>query len=168
MQKIFYNDNDENQPVQAAGSLIYRINKDKNDIEFLLIHNFKRNFYEDFGGHTNFDDKNVFDTIARETNEESNYNLKFKSVKKRVMKSKLKVYIKKSKYLIYFIKATDTESNLVKSDFGNIEELDKIKRTVNWYPVNKILKKEFIDKLNFRLKNRYVFNIMKDLQSSID
>ncbi len=168
MQKILYNDNDNEQPVQAAGCLVYRINKDNNDIEFLLIRNYQRNFYEDFGGHVNNDDKTIFDTAARETNEESNYNLKVKSIKKRVMKTKLKVYIKQSKYLIYFIKATDRESNLVKSDFGNVEELDKIKRTVNWYPVKKILKKEFIDKLNFRLRNRYVFNIMKDLQSSID
>lgn len=163
MQKIFYNDNDENQPVQAAGCLVYRINKDTNETEFLLIHNYKRKLIEDFGGHVNPDDKNVFDTVARETNEESNYNLKFESVKKRVKKSNMKVYIKQSKYLIYFIKATDRESKLVKKDFGTIEELDKIKRTVKWYPVTKILQKDFIKKLNFRLMNPKVFKFMKEL-----
>jgi len=56
---------------------------------------------------------------------------------------------------------------LKKSDFGDREIHDDIKRKVYWIPLKKILLPEIIKgKLNFRLRSRVLFDKLKHIESN--
>jgi len=157
IKKIFYFNDDEEKPVTAGGAIIYKIVNNK--IKLLLADT--RGNYEDLGGRCDLSDRNIYSTIAREVFEESNGLLDKKLIKKRLKKT-TPIYIPKSKYLVFIIRATEDESNLICSDFGDIEIHDNIKRKIKWLDLKFIESKViFNDKLAWRLKNRKLIEKIK-------
>lgn len=132
--------NDNNMPIRAGGVIIYR--KINNQIEFLLIKKLIGNIerYEDIGGKTDKNDTNEFDTIARETCEETNSIINEQIIKKQLEYSK-SCYNLKSKYVLYFIKANKYEKKLKSHFFGDIEIHDSINRTIEWVNTKMIIDK---------------------------
>ena len=127
-------------PIRAGGVIIYR--KINNHIEFLLIKKLIGNIerYEDIGGKTDKNDETEFDTIARETCEETNSIINEQIIKKQLEYSK-SCYNLKSKYVLYFIKANKYERKLKSHVFGDIETHDSIHRTIEWVNTKMIIDK---------------------------
>jgi len=142
--------------VTGGGVLFYKYVK--HDMYVLLMEN--RNKYEDLGGGVDSSDKNMYDTISREVNEESNQLINKNSILKRIKKSNDWFYSKKSKYIVFLIKATPDEQKLSESDFGDYEEHDGFYRKVKWIPVKQVLTSDFIRTLNFRLVGREIFTFL--------
>lgn len=147
---IFYFNGDQGKEVKAGGILFYRNNK------LLMI--YSRNQIEDFGGKSDIDDKNIYDTVSREVEEESNKIFKAEKIK-NLIKGEPYVYIPWSKYALFFVELT-TDYDL--SEFGHYENYDKIKRDVIWVPMD-----EFFDrKKNFRLNCKDVAIKIRELNES--
>lgn len=145
--------------VSAGGVILYRI--EGNELQLLLMTN--RGKYEDLGGTSESKDKDIFETVAREVSEESNKLINKGSILKRIKNSEY-ILSKTSKYILFIIKATKEESELVSEQFGDREIHDDIPRTIDWVPISKFLNSETIrEKLNFRLKNRNIFEYLKKL-----
>jgi ADP-ribose pyrophosphatase YjhB (NUDIX family) len=158
---VFYHNDDKELEVKAGGVIIYKIHKKTKKMSMLLIKN--RGKYEDIGGCTDQKDKSIQDTIAREVDEETNSIIKSKNIKKR-FEDGVEVFNKWSKYLIYVLEATDDERKLKSDDFGDREIHDDIERTVHWIKYDSFIKNDFIkDKLNFRLKNKIIFEQLKKI-----
>jgi hypothetical protein len=159
--KTFNLDNDSTQIVTSGGLLLYRFGK--KGMELLLINS--RGVFEDFGGKIDDDDMNIYETVAREAYEESNYLLDRTKILKRLQKAP-KAYMKKSKYVVYVIEASKTESALEQSDFGDFEIHDKIERIVKWVPLDTFLLPEVIKhKLNWRLKSATLFAKLTEIKN---
>ena len=151
----FYYMNDKKKEIRAGGVLFYRIIDTHCD--FLMMYNEWRKTMEDFGGRTSEEDKSIEDTVSREIEEESNGIFKKEDIKKRLNYStSYNVYIKQSKYLVYFVKITKKELKLKKSDFGNLEIYDNLKRTVDWIQVEDLLEDSDIQ-LNPRLAHKQIY-----------
>lgn len=162
MRKTFYLNDDSECPVMAAGVLIYKIKK--NVVSVLLSKN--RNVYEDLGGRVDLEDNTIFDTVVREVYEESNKKIDMQKVKKR-LKTAEYFYSKKSKYVVYLIKANNKEKKLKSFDFGDKEIHDDIYRTIKWMKITKILDTTKT-KLNFRLLNKTLLERLFLLQKEND
>jgi hypothetical protein len=159
----FYFNNDEKQPITAGGVLFYKIVNNK--MELLVIEN--RNVYEDFGGCTDEKDKDIYHTVSRETYEESNKIFKKKNIRDRIIKTDKYIYSPKSKYILFILKATDEEEELTTERFGSRELHDDIYRTVKWISIDKFLASNTIRfKMNFRLKNKYIFDMLKNIRDT--
>ena len=153
----FYLDDEETQPIRAGGVLLYRNNE--GSIDLLLVEN--RGYYEDLGGCTDTDDKDFYDTVARETEEESNKMIKYKSIHKRIRDAAY-IYMERSKYIVFIVEATERESKLKQADFGSKEIHDDFERTIKWIPMDVFFGQDIIQhKLNFRLKNKKLFDKLK-------
>lgn len=149
--------------VSAGGIIFYRVND--NNIDLLLIENNRS--IEDIGGQTDKEDNDIYETVSREVEEESNKIFKKKNLIKRLKDPSTKhVYTKKSKYIIFLLEATKDEKKLKKSDFGTMELHDNIKRTIKWIPLEIFLDKDVIsEKLNWRLKNGILFKLLNEIKS---
>ena len=167
-QKPIFNikleNSDDEIKISAGGVILYRI---KNGVlELLLMTN--RNKYEDLGGTSDVGDLNIYDTVSREVSEESNELIDIKSIMDRIQKSDY-ILSKTCKYIIFIIKANDKERNLVSEQFGDREIHDDIPRTISWVPISEFLKSDTIkNNLNFRLKNRNIFEALKKLDPNND
>lgn len=154
---------DENVIVSAGGTILYRINN--NQLELLLMTN--RGKYEDLGGTADLTDIDIYHTVAREVFEESNGLINYNDILSRIKKSNF-IVSKTSKYILFIIPANADEINLKTEDFGDREIHDNIPRTISWVPLSEFLNKNVIrDKLNFRLKNRNIFEYLKKLEQNI-
>lgn len=143
----------EKQIVTSGGVLIYRFGE--SGMELLLVNS--RGGYEDFGGKIDSCDKSIFQTVSRETFEESNQLINIKDLEMRLEFAPY-IYIKNSKYVCFIVEATQKESKLESHDFGNFETHENIKRTVKWISLNMFLRPEIIKhKLNWRLKSAALF-----------
>jgi hypothetical protein len=172
----FYYKNNKKKPIRAGGILFYRLrlvantntntNTNTNQYDFLLMYNTWRKTYEDLGGRTSEGDTCIQDTIAREIEEESNKIFKRDDIKKR-LKNQSHVYIPNCKYLLYFLKATDEEAQLKKSDFGKLEIYDNLERTISWLSSNKILSNKFPLQLNIRMANPATYYRILDILDGI-
>jgi len=112
---------------------------------------------DDFGGQVDNDDESPFDTIIRETFEETNGAISKKIVKNFLDKKKYTAfYTGKSKY---FCTVFEVDDDFIEdtSVFGTVETADNIKRTIDWYTISEAKNK---------LSNRLKFNadIMKFLE----
>lgn len=162
-----YMDDDEKKPVTAGGILLYKYSKTKGDYLFLMIYPKSRNLFEDIGGRVDENDKNIHETVAREVYEETNKLIKKKSIIKRLVDSPY-VYVPKSKYVIYFVRANDSEKKLTSKDFGTKEIHDDIEREMKWIPRKKLLDAKFIKyDLAFRVKHKKVFDTIKQIGSKV-
>lgn len=158
-------ENGEIADITAGGVILYRIINNK--VELLLATN--RHKYEDLGGRTDNEDKDISNTISREVYEESNKLINKQSILNRI-KSRIKrkdyILSKTSKYLLFIIPANHNESKLESKQFGDKEIHDNIPRTICWVPISEFLDPETIkNKLNFRLKNRNIFEYIKKLKT---
>lgn len=160
-RKTFYINNDTTKPIRAGGVIVYRKNKN-HSVDLLLI--FSRGIYEDIGGRTDIKDTDIYDTVAREVEEETNKIILCESIKDRLTRSKY-VYCAKSKYVIFLVEATENEACLESNIFGNIEIHDNISRLIKWISVDTVLDASVIKyKLNYRMKNPHLFNKLKDIK----
>ena len=121
----------------------------------LLIKQDAKDTLEDLGGRTDPADKDIFDTITREVNEESNDLITFDS---RDSYIEHRVYVKDSKYLCIIVKIT-WDSIPDTTVFGSLEKTDNLKRTINWYRFTNKLK----SRLNFRIRDKTIYDIIKDI-----
>lgn len=160
-RKTFYLDKKKEKPVTAGGVILYRFLK--SNMELLLVEG--RGVYEDLGGRVDDTDKDILTTVSREASEESNEQLNKRSIKKRLKDSPY-IYMARSKYVVYVTKATKDEEKLTSSDFGDKEEHDNFYRKIKWIPVDTFLMKDIIQhKLNFRLKNKSLFDKLKEIKN---
>jgi 8-oxo-dGTP pyrophosphatase MutT (NUDIX family) len=163
--KRYFFEIEDDKKIYAGGVLIYRKIYNSEtiiDIEFLMIRN--RNRYEDFGGRVDKDDKDIYDTVAREVYEESNSIISKKSVLKRIKKI-TPVYVEYSKYVLFIIEATDKEKDFLPEIFGNREYHDDIERTVEWISLNDFYSYANRKEINYRLINRGVFDNLTNLKN---
>jgi 8-oxo-dGTP pyrophosphatase MutT (NUDIX family) len=113
----------------GAGVILY--NKDE-----ILMQKIKgRNFWEDFGGRTDEEDKNVKEAAMREASEESNHVLNKNYLKRLISNNTDKCYylLQENKYFIIMIYVSGKEKRKLTSDiFGTREEHDGIDRKVEW------------------------------------
>jgi hypothetical protein len=146
----FSYNNDNTKPIRAGGVILYK-RTNNNNIEVLLIKKIIDNTcrYEDIGGKTDSSDINIFDTISRETEEETNNVINKNIIKTQLINSNL-IYSYKSKYVVAFTKANKYERKLNTDLFGTEETHDKIIRTIHWVNINNILENKIC--LHPRLK----------------
>lgn len=157
---FYYTINQRKYPIRAGGVMFYKKNDD--NIELLMIHNQDRNRYEDFGGCTDEKDKSIEETIAREVEEESNGVFKKNDIIQRLRFAR-RAYCNSSKYLMYFVQVNNIEAEFTSNQFGDKETHDNISRTINWYPLEDVLKADFIQNLNPRVNNKYVIKVLENL-----
>jgi hypothetical protein len=164
----FYYKNNKKKPIRAGGILFYRARLVNNitHYDFLLMYNKWRKTYEDLGGRTSEGDTSIQDTIAREIEEESNNIFNKEDIKKR-LKNQSHVYISNCKYLLYFLKVTDKEAQLKKSDFGKLEIYDNLERSISWLSSNKLLSNKFPLQLNIRMANPVTYYRILDILDGI-
>ena len=162
-RKTFYHKDNKDEPIRAGGVILYKhVN---NTIELLLISS--RGLYEDIGGCVDNEDEDIYDSVSREVEEETNAVITYDAIKHRLYDSD-SVYSKQSKYIIFIVEATNEEANHESEIFGNTENHDNISRTINWIPLKTFLSKNIVKyKLNFRLKNTYLFNKLKNIPNSV-
>ena len=159
----FYYKNNKSWEVRAGGILFYRKNGGSK-YDFLIMYNSWRNKYEDLGGCTSESDICTEDTICREVEEESNGKFKRKDLLVR-LKNADKIYILSSKYVLYFLEASNLEASFVEQDFGTIETCDKLTRHIKWLSSELVLDDDFHTKLNPRLANSAVLTYLRQLCS---
>jgi len=133
-RKTFYLFNNIDFPIRACGILFYRKNT---NFEFLLINNYNRKTYEDFGGKTDDLDKSFIETAAREAEEESNGIFKKVDIIKNIGENY--IYNKNFKYMLFVVEINKDFYNVDESEFGDYEKIDKIQRTVKWFTFDEIM-----------------------------
>ena len=149
--------------VTSGGIIFYRYTA--KSIDLLLI-NSERSI-EDLGGCTEKGDIDIYYTVAREVEEESNKKFNRKNLIKRLKNDSTKhIYTAKSKYVIFILRATEKEQKFKKEDFGTKETHDNIERQIKWMPLEFFLKTDIIkDRLNWRLRNPALFNVFKEIKN---
>lgn len=162
-KKIFYINNNENQPIMSAGLLIYKIEDDK--VKVLMSFSGKRKKYEDLGGQIELTDKCLHSTINREVIEETNGVIKL--TKKRTRQAEIDgdyFYNVKSKYVVFLVKATPYEELLDSKNFGDCENKDNLVRTISWQEVNIF---SDIKNINFRLITPKLFAKLRQIEPNV-
>jgi hypothetical protein len=160
VRPTFYLDDEKTIELRAGGILFYKYNEDKTNFDMLMIKS--REKYEDFGGCTDILDKDIYDTISREVEEESNGIIKKHEVRK-LIENQNPIYIKHCKYALFIV---ETNIDYIPKDFGNLEIHDNIERTVEWISYDQTNDSEFKKKLNFRLTSYNVLNYLKSLKDN--
>lgn len=147
---VFYHKGNKDKELKAGGIIFYK------DKKLLLINS--NNKIEDFGGKTEPKDKNIYDTVAREVEEESNRIFNFNDIRNKIEDENY-IYIPWSKYALFFIELDKYYDIKI---FGNKEEYENINRTVEWVTLDEFLSR----KKNFRLIGKSVRYKIKDILSS--
>ncbi|ARF08861.1 hypothetical protein Catovirus_1_911 [Catovirus CTV1] len=158
-KNIFYYDNDKSKEIKAGGAIFYKYAED--DLYLLLTKT--NNKYEDFGGKIDDDDKNIYETISREIEEESNGVFKKDHIMKKLDECNDNVYSKVSKYYIAILPLDEEESQIDVKAFGDKEIHDNFARTVEYVSLTTFLDSSFQSNLNFRLKNYALNNKLRSL-----
>jgi len=148
---FYYKDNKQNE-IKAGGIVFYRYGSN-GKIKLLVMYSNK--YYKDFGGKTDINDKNIKDTVSRETEEESNGIFTQEILLKKYFDKKkyIELYNKQSKYMVYLIKI---KKKYKPADFGDVEIYENIPRKALWLTPEKLKSKihvrlnfkEFIDTIN--------------------
>ena len=126
----------KNKLYYGGGIILYHNGK-------ILMQKTKDNdYWEDFGGKTDKEDKTIIETAYRECEEESNKVITKEFLSELIDKNPDKCHylLQSNSYFIYliFISRKDKEY-LKKKDFGDIEKHDKIKREVSWVDLSENL-----------------------------
>lgn len=141
--------------ISACGCLF----KNKNRLLLIKYEDPEWPNYDDFGGQVDENDDSPFDTIIRETLEETNNQISINFIQKMLKAKKyISFYTNKSKYFCVIIEVND-DFFPDTSVFGTLELTDNIKRTIGWYTIE-----ESKNKLCSRLK--YNNNIMEFLNAT--
>jgi hypothetical protein len=163
IRPTFYFDKLRTQQIKAGGILFFRkiIYDNKQTVQFLMIKS--RDIYEDFGGRTDINDIDYFDTVSREVEEESNKIFSRKDIYDRI-KNIIPIYVIISKYVLYLLELTCDEQKLNCSDFGDKETHDNINRTVEYINIEKFKSLDFIKlSLHFRLRDKQIIEHIEKL-----
>jgi hypothetical protein len=157
---FYYNEDNKTYEIRAGGVLFYKKNQNMTgEFETYLLMIRNRGKLEDFGGCTDDVDKDIYDTISREVEEESNLIFKRSDIKSRIEKC-VPVIIEKSKYMLFFVSLTESEEKLTEAQFGTREIHDNIERTVEWINAEKLQDDNFFNnELNYRLKIKTLRNL---------
>lgn len=151
-----YLDNDISKNITAGGLILYKKDKSGN-LKLLLIK--KKGMYEDIGGKIDLEDETIYDTVAREVEEETNNVISSNSIIERIKKAPY-FYSSHSKYVIFVVKANSNERHLRKEDFGETELHDDIERTIKWTSFRKFMK----NKMNGRMRIKQLFDKLYELE----
>lgn len=117
--------------ISAGGCLFYKIVDDQ--IFLLMISYNKKPALDDLGGKVDNVDSSIFETIARETYEETNHVIQAEHVMKIVKEKKyVSFYTKSAKYYI-IVSEVDANFYIDTSIFGSYESHAKIGRTIKWF-----------------------------------
>jgi hypothetical protein len=119
--------------ISAGGCLFYK--KVAGQIKLLLTSypDPKWNKLDDLGGRSDHNDNTIFETIIRETMEESNNMIDVRFLLEKIKSNDYRsFYNLKSKYYIMLVEVDDDFSKDT-SIFGTFEKTDKIVRYINWY-----------------------------------
>lgn len=127
------------KPIRAGGVLYYK--KVGDSIELLLIKRDDKDYYEDVGGKTSPEDKNVFDTVAREVDEETNKKMPYEVVMEQIKKAP-SIYVNNSKYILFLVEATPEQQLFTTEDFSNLETHENISRTIHWVDMSIYMNKK--------------------------
>lgn len=147
----------DNQDVTSGGVLLYSSKR------ILLIHSDRG--YEDIGGKCDTTDKDIIDTIIRETSEETNNMINL--TRSRFIDCEY-IITQSSKYCIYLIPALSCELKLDSKSFGTYENHDKIKRTIDWIKIIDFIDYAFMKfNLNPRLFNLKINVFFNNLIESL-
>lgn len=132
--------------VSACGCLFYR----KQSQELLLISYVDPNWpnYDDFGGTVDSNDNSVYDTIIRETEEETNGVISKSDMLKIIKNKNYSQFY--NQFCKYFFIAVNVDENFHPNTdiFGDLEKTDCIQRTIKWIKYDHAL-----PQLATRLKN---------------
>lgn len=176
LRSTFLFKRNKSHEIKAAGIFFIKKNSSGNSLLLTqeVLKEKNKKIFSDFGGKVDDDDKYPIDTITREFLEESNgslfrmYNGKRKYLKHSELKElinenlKKKIYIQKSKYLLFFVELPDTVFISFRKA-GLSEDHDRIKRKVKWISVNYYLKKHFSHGVHPRLWNIDLISYLKTL-----
>lgn len=126
--------------ISACGCVFYKIEDNKVKLLLIKYTNIKKNNkLDDFGGKVDNVDMSVYQTIARETSEETNDLISKQFILDQLSETKyVSFYTQSSKY--YFIAIQVSNDFFPNTEiFGNDETYEKIPRTVHWfdYALNK-------------------------------
>lgn len=119
----------------GAGVILYNGNK------ILMQKADNKNYWEDFGGRTDEEDKDVIYSAFREAKEESNGVLTHSYLKRLIKKNKEKCYPleQDNTYFIYMIYVDREEKTKLNPEkFGECEFHDRIPRVVDWVEKDKV------------------------------
>ena len=102
--------------IRAGGLLFYRIKEKEKEKEYLVIEENDR--YSDLGGKTEMNDVDIFDTISREVEEESNGLFKKEEIKAYILSRVYEcIYYKTGKYLLYILPI----DNFIKKEYPGLK-----------------------------------------------
>jgi hypothetical protein len=137
----FYTNN--NEPIRAGGIIFYKRDKLTGDIKILLQYSKNKyedseNKYEDIGGKTDIGDKDIYDTIIRETIEETNNVITKEIINNYLDKQYDYIYIPNSKYMLLLIEADNDIINIDRRQFGKVEKLTGKIRQFQWIDYNRL------------------------------
>ena len=127
--------------VSAAGCLFYKKSNEKLELLLISYDDPKWNKLDDFGGQVDDLDNTIYDTIIRETIEETNNIIKKDFLEKMINDKQYRsFYNNLSKYYVITIEVDDNFYPDTKI-FGNFETKDKIGRSIRWYNYSDIKNK---------------------------
>lgn len=130
-----------NNSITATGCLFYKLIDNK--VFVLLVKYADKNWplLDDFGGKIMMNDNSVLNAAIRKTTSETNNIINDEIIADIICDNNYEMfYNKKSKYLVHLIKV-NSDFMVDTSIFGDIEQCDKIKRTVNWYEFGQVKNK---------------------------
>jgi hypothetical protein len=147
-----------NNTISAAGCLFYKKTKDKLQLLLISYSDPKWNDLDDFGGRVDESDDTVYDTIIRETVEETNNIIDEVYLQKKITNIEYKPFYNNfSKYYVIAIEVDDGFYPDTKI-FGNFEKADCIGRTIKWYNYSDIK-----NKISSRIKcNKQMINFLDE------
>ena len=159
----FYFQSNYKLPVRAAGILFYTF---KNDELYLYILHTIKGVLEDLGGKTESVDNDMYETAAREADEESNSMFNRWGIRSLLYKSSSNhtVYLKESKYCLFIIPAISACINTIpfvaKANRSTLNKAtEPIGSYLNWIKFIPELK----TKLHPRLQNTVLYDFLNQL-----
>lgn len=126
----------DNEPIRACGVIFYKKNKLTGDIKILI--EYSNNIYEDIGGKTDILDKDIYDTIIRETIEETNGVITKQIIDKYILANHHLIYVSKAKYILMLVEANNDIINIDNRRYGTVEKLTGKIRQFQWINYNRL------------------------------
>jgi 8-oxo-dGTP pyrophosphatase MutT (NUDIX family) len=121
--------------VTACGCLFYKVNP----LRLMLIKYADPRWprYDDCGGQIDVADSSLQEAQIREVCEETNHQIPHEEIRQRISTSTTVSYNHLTKYYVTLIKVEE-EFYPDGTLFGNREDHDQIKRTIDWYPYSMV------------------------------
>lgn len=148
--------------VHAGGCLFYK--RSAQCIQVLIQE--IDNKYEDIGGRIDKTDADIYDTICREVEEETNGLITKDAIKDRLKKAP-SVYIPNAKYIIFIVEALKEEAKYTAESFGPKEIYSNVNRVMGWIHLVELLSPSTVRyKLNWRMRNKALFFKLHDINNA--